>query len=45
MERVDHSRPWVKNVLDALRAEGEVDWHGKSTKDPRATWSLPGGAL
>ena len=45
MELVDRSRPWVKNALDALRAEGEVEWHGKSAKDPRATWSLPGGAL
>lgn len=33
------SRPYAKKTLDALRAEGFVNWHGKSAKDPRATWT------
>lgn len=40
MELVGRSRPWVKEVLAALRDEGEVEWTGKSAEDPRATWSL-----
>lgn len=40
MELVGRSRPWVKEVLTALRDEGEVEWTGRSTKDPRATWSI-----
>jgi len=40
MELVGRSRPWVKEVLAALRNEGEVEWIGKSAKDPRATWSV-----
>lgn len=34
------SRPWVREALEALRAEGQVSWSGTSVKDPRATWSL-----
>jgi ATP-dependent DNA helicase RecG len=40
MELIGRSRPWVTEVLHALRKEGEVEWSGKSAKDPRATWSL-----
>lgn len=42
MEIVGRSRPWVRGALEALRAEGQVEWRGRSPSDPRATWSLPG---
>lgn len=42
MEMVGRSRPWVRESLEALRDEGQVEWRGKSPRDPRATWSLPG---
>jgi len=32
------SRPSMTKYLGALRAEGLVEWHGKSAKDPRAVW-------
>ncbi|MEB3070617.1 ATP-binding protein [[Mycobacterium] vasticus] len=34
------SRPSATNRLQALRAEGLVEWNGKSKKDPRAAWML-----
>lgn len=40
MEIVGRSRPWVRETLEALRDEGQVEWRGKSPKDPRATWAL-----
>lgn len=40
MELVGRSRPWINKVLIALRDEGQVEWTGKSTKDPRATWAI-----
>lgn len=42
MEVVGRSRPWVREALEALRAEGEIEWRGKSPSDPRATWALKG---
>lgn len=43
MEATGRSRPWVRNALESLRVEGIVAWSGKSTQDPRATWSLTDG--
>lgn len=40
MSAVGRSRPWVREVLEALQAEGEVEWRGTSPRDPRAAWSL-----
>ncbi|OCB36998.1 hypothetical protein A5675_17375 [Mycobacterium malmoense] len=34
------SRPSATTRLQALRAEGLVEWNGKSKKDPRAAWML-----
>lgn len=42
MEVLGRSRPWVREALEGLRAEGEVTWRGKSARDPRATWDLAG---
>jgi len=36
------SRPTLVRQLNALRGEGLVQWSGKSAKDPRAMWSVPG---
>lgn len=36
-------RPATLRALRALEALGEVEWHGNSAKDPRATWTLPSG--
>ncbi len=41
MDLLGRSRPWVTQVMGALRDEGQVIWNGKSTRDPRATWSIP----
>lgn len=38
---VSLSRPAVRSRLDALRDAGEIDWYGKSSRDPRAFWYLP----
>lgn len=35
------SRPWVRAQLEEMRTGGVVHWDGKSSRDPRATWSLP----
>ncbi len=40
-EAIGLARPATLKALKALRDLGEVDWHGKSPKDPRATWALP----
>ncbi len=40
MELLGRSRPWVRETLEALRAEGQVQWRGKSSRDPRATWAI-----
>lgn len=40
VEATGRSRPWVRAVLEELRALGIVRWDGRSSKDPRATWSL-----
>lgn len=40
-EAIGLARPATLKALKALRGLGEVDWHGKSPKDPRATWALP----
>ena len=40
MAAVGRSRPWVRDVLEALRIEGQVQWRGESARDPRAAWSL-----
>ncbi|NNG20560.1 helix-turn-helix domain-containing protein [Naumannella sp. ID2617S] len=37
------SRPATKKRLDALRAEGLIEWQGKSARDPRASWRLTDG--
>ncbi|MFY1689249.1 ATP-binding protein [Plantactinospora sp. WMMB782] len=34
------SRPWTSARLKALEEESLVRWIGKSTKDPRAVWTL-----
>lgn len=34
------SRPSMTKYLAALRAEGLVEWQGKSAKDPRAVWLI-----
>lgn len=39
-EATGHSRPAITRRLQALLAEGLVEWHGKSRKDPRAYWTL-----
>jgi ATP-dependent DNA helicase RecG len=39
-EALGMSRPWTSNRLRALQEEGLVEWSGKSTRDPRAVWSL-----
>lgn len=40
IEETGRSRPWVRRVLDELRSAGLVSWHGRSERDPRATWTL-----
>lgn len=40
IELTGRSRPWVRSVLEELRAAGLLRWDGKSTRDPRAQWSL-----
>lgn len=35
------NRPAVQQALKALRDEGLVTWDGRSSRDPRATWSTP----
>lgn len=40
MAAVGRSRPWVRDVLEALREEGQIEWRGASPRDPRAAWSL-----
>lgn len=42
-EAIGVQRPATLRALKALQDLGEVIWHGKSSKDPRATWSLPHG--
>ncbi len=34
------SRPAIIRRLQALEDEGLISWHGKSTRDPRAFWTL-----
>lgn len=38
------SRPAANARLKALREEGLIVWHGKSSKDPRARWTLAEGS-
>lgn len=38
------SRPAANARLRALREEGLIVWHGKSSKDPRARWTLAEGS-
>lgn len=38
------SRPATNARLKALREEGLILWHGKSSKDPRARWTLAEGS-
>lgn len=38
------SRPATNARLKALREEGLIVWHGKSSKDPRARWALAEGS-
>lgn len=40
---IELQRPATLRALRALRDLGEVEWSGKSPKDPRATWTLPRG--
>lgn len=42
MEVLGRSRPWVREKLEALRAEGQVQWRGKSPRDPHAAWGIAG---
>lgn len=39
-EVLDESRPVVQRELKALRDAGAIAWVGKSTRDPRAYWTL-----
>lgn len=39
-EAANLSRPATLKRLNALRDEGFVTWNGRSTRDPRATWSI-----
>lgn len=39
------ARPATLRALHALRELGEIEWRGKSKKDPRATWSVAEGDL
>jgi len=41
-EVVGRSKPAVRNLLNVMRAADLIDWTGKSARDPRAYWSLPG---
>ena len=36
-------RPATIRALRTLRDLGEIEWHGTTATDPRATWSLPSG--
>lgn len=40
LELTPLSRPTLVRQLSSLRAEGLVQWAGKSNKDPRATWEV-----
>jgi DNA-binding MarR family transcriptional regulator len=40
-EAIGVSRPTASTHLRALRDAGLVVWSGKSSHDPRASWSLP----
>jgi ATP-dependent DNA helicase RecG len=41
VDAAGRSRPIVLKQLKALQAAGLVAWVGRSTKDPRAYWTLP----
>jgi ATP-dependent DNA helicase RecG len=44
VEAVGHrSRPFVRQLLNTMEQAGLVEWNGKSTRDPRASWHLPRG--
>lgn len=43
MVLLGRSRPWVRETLEALRNEGQVEWQGRSPNDPRAAWSIVEG--
>ncbi|MFT3887902.1 MAG: ATP-binding protein [Arachnia sp.] len=44
-EAIGLARPATLRALKALQTLGEIEWHGRSPKDPRATWSLPNSPL
>ena len=44
LEAAGLSRPAANARLKALREEGLIVWHGKSSKDPRARWTLAEGS-
>lgn len=35
------ARPATIRALRALQELGEIEWHGRSARDPRAVWQLP----
>jgi ATP-dependent DNA helicase RecG len=41
-DAIDVSRPATIKRLRRLEEEGLIEWRGKSSKDPRAYWKLPG---
>lgn len=38
---VELSRPAIRSRLNALKDAGQIEWYGKSARDPRAFWYLP----